>query len=537
MNIINLDESIFPEITSIVEYNGKVSIIFKDPHNLQNGNTILVSYNGDNVGTATNGCYPSTSGYDPNFFGYHVVQVLSNNTLLLDIPWNPAYIVNNFIISFIKKDYFLNYSPIDLVDMGVNKIGKTAIELSPVNLVLKDNRFVLDKVDFNKFRYRLFDGLTINDLIVRYPWILEAEISDALIGLVDDELTWYSGTWECGRWFEGRWVSGYWLSGDFYGGTWDSKMIVDKKISVEIADKNTINTKSIWFKGRWFGGEWNGGIFRSGRWYEGSFNQGEWLDGIWNNGDFNNGKWKGGIWIKGNFNNGIFNTDNKPSYWLDGNFNGGDFGNGIWYNGVFESKNSIARFGTESFNSRTSIWHGGNFVSGSFHSNLNLDENGDPIRSKINKYSIWHTGNFISGDFYGGITYHINFNGTWHGGVLEDIQVIGVENVTGGKRLKLNGSFKFNIGNDIIVMDNDLNTFKTKVFYVEEGEDSIGKFTYISTTPNININISNDVDKYRVVSEFSNATWKSGIWTNGVFSSGLWEGGLFYNGIFSGVSI
>ena len=66
-------------------------------------------------------------------------------------------------------------------------------------MLFKGNKYELVDVDFNKFRYRLFDGLTINDLIVRYPWILEAEISNAAIGLVDNELTWYSGVWECGR--------------------------------------------------------------------------------------------------------------------------------------------------------------------------------------------------------------------------------------------------------------------------------------------------------------------------------------------------
>jgi hypothetical protein len=537
MNILNLEEEVNPIVNGIVEHNGKVSIIFKDKHNLSEHDLISILYSGDSILTADNGCFPNSSSYDPNFFGSHVISITSPNSILLDIPWNPLYSLNKFTVYFTKTDSFLDYTPIDLVDIGVDKKGKTAIELLPENSLFKSNKYELFDVDFNKFRYRLFDGLTINDLMIRYPWILEAEISNAAIGLVDNELTWYSGVWECGRWFEGNWISGQWMSGDFYGGVWNAKKIIDKKISVEIADKKTIDKESIWHTGRWFDGTWNGGIWRTGRWYGGEFNSGQWLDGIWNDGTFNNGNWKGGIWVLGSWNNGTFNTENKPSYWIDGKFNGGDFGNGVWYNGTFESKNTTARFGTESFNSRPSIWHGGDFLSGSFHSFLDKDSNDSPIRSKIHKYSIWNTGNFISGDFYGGVAYNINFNGTWHGGILEDIQIIEIDNITNGKKLTLNGIFKFNIGDEITIIDKDLNTFKTKVYLVEEDSSSFS--TKISTTPNVNITIPIpfELDKYKVVSEFNNTNWKSGIWTNGVFNNGLWEGGVFYDGIFNGVSI
>lgn len=545
MNILNLDEEINPVVNGIVESNGKVSIIFKDKHNLSEHDLISILYSGDSVLTADNGCFPNSSSYDPNFFGSHVISIISPNSILLDIPWNPLYSLNKFTISFTKTDSFLDYTPIDLVDIGVDKKGKTAIELLPENSLFKGNKYELVDVNFNKFRYRLFDGLTINDLIVRYPWILEAEISNATIGLVNDELTWYSGVWECGRWFEGNWMSGQWMSGDFYGGTWNAKKVIDKKINIEIADKKTIDDESIWHGGRWFDGTWNGGVWRTGRWYAGDFNSGKWLDGIWNDGTFNNGTWNGGIWVLGNWNNGLFNTDNKPSYWIDGKFNGGDFGNGIWYNGTFESKKATARFGTESFNSRPSIWHGGNFVSGSFHSFLDKDDDDNIVRSKIHKYSIWNTGNFISGDFYGGVAYNIDFNGTWHGGILEDIQIIDMEDIidtltglTTGKKLTLNGIFRFNIGNEITIMDKDLNTYKTKVrLPVEEDTDSFT--TKVETIPDVGITIPIpfEKDKYKVVSEFNNTNWKSGIWTNGVFNSGLWEGGMFYDGIFNGVSI
>mgnify|MGYP000976604533 CR=1 FL=1 len=80
---------------------------------------------------------------------------------------------------------------------------------------------------FNKYRFRLVDGLNVEQLAIQFPWILEAEISEAVLGLDDNGLVWYSGTWECGRWFGGTWYSGSWLSGDWYGGNWYSKTIKD----------------------------------------------------------------------------------------------------------------------------------------------------------------------------------------------------------------------------------------------------------------------------------------------------------------------
>ena len=59
------------------------------------------------------------------------------------------------------------------------------------------------------------DGLqeTVNSL---YPWLLEAEITNATIGRdLDGNLVWYKGIWQCGRWFGGTWISGAWLSGDY----------------------------------------------------------------------------------------------------------------------------------------------------------------------------------------------------------------------------------------------------------------------------------------------------------------------------------
>ena len=124
------------------------------------------------------------------------------------------------------------------------------------------------------------------------------------------------------------------MSGDWYGGTWNSNIVTDKKISADVDTKTIDINQSIWLNGRWY-------------------------DGTWNNGDF-----EGGIWVMGTWNNGVFNCDTEPAYWLDGKWNGGDFENGMWYNGYWQQKNGLSRFGTKSFNSRTANWQAGVWISG-----------------------------------------------------------------------------------------------------------------------------------------------------------------------------
>ena len=51
----------------------------------------------------------------------------------------------------------------------------------------------------------------------------------------------------------------------------------------------------------------------------------------------------------------------------------------------------------------------------------------------------------------------------------------------------------------------------------------------------LNYPIKNGFDTgLRVVSNFTNANWKTGIWSNGIFESGLFETGIWYDGIFKG---
>jgi hypothetical protein len=524
-------------IGSVIYDQGKLYISCSQKHELVTGDGVNLEFTG---GTG------SSQELNQQYFGYHPVIKVTDYDFVVDIDYGVTPLIGNDegYVRYTRQDPFLNYQPIDLIDYGVDQRGKQSIELTNENLKLSGSVYSLIDIDYNKYRYRLIDGLNLEIISLSYPWILEAEISGAVIGINSSDLIWYKGTWECGRWFGGTWYSGVWMGGDWYGGTWNSNIIDDKILSVSVDTKTVDNERSIWYTGRWYDGTWNNGTWNNGRWYGGTWNDGIWYNGTWNDGTWNDGLFEGGIWVLGTWNTGIFNCDSEPAYWLDGNWNGGDFENGMWYNGNWQQKNGESRFGTKSFNSRTATWQGGNWVSGSFYSKLNINDDGQSDVSDTHKYSIWKTGKWLSGEWYGGIAYNMDWKlGTWYGGILEDIQVIGIDTIN--NTFTLNGIFKFNIGDDVYIIDNqvggvnstfgsNVNPGRYKVLFVED--DTINQTTTIYVNYNLSgTSVTSPTEtNLRVVSKFTNLNWKSGIWTNGLFDTGLWEGGIWYNGVFSG---
>ena len=548
MNITRLAKEYNIPITGTTydSTSGYILITCGQNHELKTGDSVTLEFNG--------GTY-SSQFLNQQYFGYHNVRVTSETSFLADLPvGNNSVVGDTGFVKYTKRDPFLNYQPVDIIDIGVDKRGKNSIELNIDNLKLSGDVYSLINVDFNKFRFRLVDGLTIETLSLQYPWVLEAEITDAIIGVGDGNIIWYKGNWECGRWFGGTWMSGTWMSGDWYGGTWNSKKIKDNLISVEVGNNTSDKSLSTWYDGRWYDGTWNDGVWVDGRWYGGIWNTGDWYRGTWNDGIWNDGEFSGGVWLTGTWNKGILNCNNDPTFWVDGKWNGGDFENGIWYNGTFEEKNDLSRFGTKAFNSRTATWHGGKWLSGSFYSKMILDNSEQPEVSLSHKYSIWHTGSWYSGDLYGGIVYNIDFkSGTWYGGISEEIQIIKVKVSENNSYLTLNGVFRFNIGDEITILSkgqqlssNNLykysdyfNRERYKVLYADPDIDNKTTKIYFDSDSTIdydddfyNNNRSGVETKMRIVSRFRNADWRSGIWTNGVFETGYWQGGIWYDGTF-----
>jgi len=553
LNITQLNKDIKIPIISTIGFippGGTYSNLFifcSQKHGLSIGDGVFMEFNG---GTG------SSQTENPQYYGYHTVYGIADEySFWVYTPFGYPSIVGGDpgILTYIKSDPFLNYQPVNLIDLGADMVSKMPVNLTPYNNQLNGYTYSLVNYDLTNYKYQLYNGLTLDMINSSYPWLMEAEVSKALIGLDSNQnLVWYGGTWSSGRWFgtNATWVSGTWITGDWYGGNWMSNGVTNKITSIDVQNINN-ESNSVWYGGRWFDGTWNNGTWYNGRWYGGTWSNGQWFNGTWNNGTWVDGSFIGGIWVNGTWNNGTFSCDNAPSYWLNGNWYGGDFDNGIWYNGNWDQRNGkISRFGVNSFNTRTSQWYGGKWYNGQFYSNTNISNN----VSVSHKLSGWMTGDWYGGDFYGGVAFNINFQGgTWHGGILEDIEVVGID--TTNNVFVLNGNFQFNDGDTFTIIDNNIGgafsnygsnnnpiVYKVLNIYLDSNNfTNVYVDTDLSVGGTYAYGYSSLVNPYftgynlnlRVVSNFNNVVWKSGVWSNGVFNNGYFQGGIWYNGVFN----
>jgi len=548
INLNSIDK--FDIIDNYYQYSEEINylqITTKEKTGLSIGDAISISFDG----TDYSNCY-----------GFQIVlDIKDDYTFYTDKRFYMESKPPNRGTLYINKfDPFFNYQPIDLFNVGLDLVPQIALKIDPNNIQVSGSSYSLVNLDPNNYTYKLVDDLSISELSnnSNYYWILDAELSNAIIGKDINGIVFYKGDWIYGRWFGGTWYSGTWYNGEWNGGTWNSYNVNYNGVSTKV--QNTLdNTQSKWLSGRWYAGNWNGGIWEDGRWYDGNFNNGVWNGGVWNGGNWYNGEFSSGIWISGVWNNGLFNCNNGISYWLDGVWNGGDFQNGVWFNGLFnQPKDKLSRFGTMAFNTRPAIWLSGKFNGGEFHSSLNSDSSGFPIKSSVNYYSFWKTGIWNSGTWYGGIAHAIDFNsGTWYGGVIEDIPILGLSTST-NSQLKIGGDFRYNIGDDIYLL-NDSNISTTysiiagttsgsyQTFKVIGSEQQSGSYSYtiitidsdlsediyLGTSSNIGFN-DNSLPYLgiKLTSYFNNSVWESGVWTSGIFEGGYFLGGIWYDGVF-----
>lgn len=299
----------------------------------------------------------------------------------------------------------------------------------------------------------LTNNLTIELVKIRYNWILNANIRNAVIGEDSNGLVWYMGEWICGDWEGGTWYSGIWHNGNWKNGKWysyslDKAMILFNKFI--ILDKN--ETYSEFRNGKWYQGTWYDGTFgydqnisgytnlsqdamigkngyltkmniNTSHWINGTFYDGIFRNSVWIDGDFYDGEMLKSYWVNGRFHKGGFEGYN----WYNGTWYGGDFLEGNWYYGKFlQVKSDVpSRFGlntsteTEQTYPPISTWRGGNFYDGEFHSGLNVDSSGNTLPSENHNLSHWLGGNFHNGKWYGGSFRGGYFkNGIWYGGVF-----------------------------------------------------------------------------------------------------------------------
>lgn len=322
----------------------------------------------------------------------------------------------------------------------------------------------LDAVDFEKSNVIFVNGLTLEKVKIKYNWILNSKVKNAIIGENNNGIVWYSGDWVCGTWLNGTWYSGnfysgIWKNGDFYSYDLNKYDIINEQFIIK-RDKPeySIFHNGIWENGTFYNGtfgvdnstDWEdfklfydnnypnyrkiknniGGsieyeykslpIFMNGVFINGLFN-----DAIWNNGNHVNGYVLNSKWINGKWFNGTFDGHTwKNGYWYNGQFI-----KGIWENGEFAqlNKNVISRFGNTNLdttdNSAICIWKNGVWKSGEWFSGY-FEDNGTIIASNKNYLSLWYDGTWKNGHWYGGhFKNGVWENGLWENGIFGNIEI------------------------------------------------------------------------------------------------------------------
>ncbi|CAG7579736.1 MAG: putative photosystem II stability/assembly factor [uncultured marine phage] len=532
LNLIDLGEQRDVEISSIASIptiDGlKAKVITSTDHGLSIGDAVFISTD------------------DKQYDGLQIVRDIVSATQFVT---NAAFILtggSGTMTQFIFDPY-LNYIPSDIIDLGIDGKGKIAVLIKPDNVQENaDETISLVNLDLTKYKFNLIEGLYVGLVAEKYPWILEAEITNATIGEDEDGVVWYDGVWHCGRWFGGTWYSGIWIDGEWYNGVWNSNFVTVTQISGKV-DRNILDDQfSKWFGGNFHGGIWNNGSWYGGRWINGTWENGDWFDGQWDQGTHNDGRFMAGTWIFGEWNNGQFNCDQGQSIWIDGTWNGGDFECGIWKDGKFTQfdPDIKSRFGTRSTNSRKSIWESGKFFSGEFHSILREDEEGNPLYSLNHKYTVWYTGKWNNGSWYGGTAYNILWdNGTWIDGVLMEISIDELSNTSEGGVFKVPGVYPFNRNDEFHVIDNidpigtysaiGTNDSPTKYLVKDVDYEIIGGVetnTFITTYVTFSVTGAGDINS-SIVSKYKGAEWVNGIWFNGIFDGDVFRGGMWLRGV------
>jgi hypothetical protein len=171
----------------------------------------------------------------------------------------------------------------------------------------------------------LRNGLTYEMILKNYSWLLEADFSDAVLGvtagLTTGFLIWYNGTWKGGIWQGGIWQGGIWETGTWKWGTWTDGTWVS----------------GTWVSGTWENGTWRDGVWETGTWYRGSWKNGTWEKGVWWHGTWEKGTWQNGMWMNGVWEKGVWEDGTwRKGTWEDGTWKDGDWESGTWEDGVWE---------------------------------------------------------------------------------------------------------------------------------------------------------------------------------------------------------
>ena len=429
-------------------------------------------------------------------------------------------------ISTYKSDPYLNFLPTDITKVGTDKKINIFSKINESDLVLIDYIQSVQK-GLNKNKYRLIDGLTINDIYNKYKWLLEAEIEDAVIGEDANGLVWYSGKWFFGRWFGSNWYSGEWHNGEWYSGNMYGKNveIIGDVVNIREFDAN----KTIWYSGNFHNGQIYNISWLGGNMYNGTIEKTDWLGGSFHYGTMSNVNFKSGNFINGNFINGNMNEDYGTTNFMNGTFIDSIFECGNWYNGTMKED-----IGKSYFGYNTSNIKGANFIKGNILSGVigNANNNNTNINSANISYADLINCNINNVDLK---------NGTVKNTTLNYINIVALNLYNTSQYIVIDGIYDFNINYKIYILDDSYKYNELTVSdYPYTINDSYTVVPVVNTNLNINIGFTDNIvgldniiyekTLYKMVSYIKNVKWTGGVFNNGIFDGEIFKG-LFKDGV------
>lgn len=370
---------------------------------------------------------------------------------------------------------------------------------------MADNIITLDisSVDFNKEKFKMVGGLNLDTVKIKYNWIFNAQMEDAIIGEDDNGLVWFSGTWICGTWEGGTWYSGDFLNGRWKAGDMYSYDINARDSLLGILSINRHDITKTRFKaGSFEGGTFHYGIFGQIK-NEDELDIPFEIDKDWVIDNIEDYTISGTSFVYQTVTEttvtGITNycTSGSTTYETTGTTcpTGYTHTTGI-------TQDIITGLTWITLN--TATFEDGNFEAGLI--NTAYFENGN-FYGDIANNIIWYNGNWYSGCFLIGEWYDGYFlggsfsNGNWYNGTLS------TNENTSSTRFGLN--YK---GGGINWYDG---TFSNGQFH--SGLNEVNG----ETLPSLDHSISN----------WYGGTFTNGEWFGGCYHSGTWDTGRFYAGI------
>ena len=92
---------------------------------------------------------------------------------------------------------------------------------SGFNNINEENTFTNESVGSLKGVITFKNGLSVEIIKEKYPWLMQAKFKNAVIGKNENGIVWYRGTWIDGTWENGTWLDGTWENGTWLDGVWE----------------------------------------------------------------------------------------------------------------------------------------------------------------------------------------------------------------------------------------------------------------------------------------------------------------------------